>query len=924
MKRTQLPDVALKTQDLHKILGYLESCENVRPGSQELGTGYSLLYSTLGHVHHQHGLQGAGSDFGSGSGNNSGGSSGFQGCAGFVSNGVMSASTVNIASFGNYGSGGSGSGSGNGGGGGNNSTNSGGGGGSHGHGHGHGHNGNSNSARRLCTLPEDITTGVFSRSQTVSPHITLDNRAIRSILTRQKATQEQMREEAEHHDKNLFVGTAPLREEKEEGDDNNNNNNDDEDDEDDDESDEDEEKEEGENENEVREGEEGADEATKAALRKIRRACGCECKELVTLVLNNLGGAAFPDTISEVLFELPIISEYNASVANSSKKRRTTQQQQQQQQQQRKAKKALGREEVRLAVGFCLDRDRDAFVQYALGRERGRSFWVLGEYLLGFATEDELTEIRDHETPELMKIPLVAYEDMSFHSCSSVANSAKYDTLHGAVLRFLENESLYAAQDRAARGAGLSHEDDVVDFVLSNWCRPHRDITNDVLRREVLATLRTSPLFAQSLSCPGFWRPAPLAAQVLPKEWRFSQDVLSGRRPVRSARDGTTVAAASLSLATAIVITEREAQRQGKAFLPAAGGGGGGGGTNAGSASASSAQSGGKKHRPAPPVGSDGDSASSNYNNDGGNSGYGSPSINGCGSGDKDGDQGVGLRDEPRFLLCSRCGADIPGRGPCAGWKIGQHRNDVLCVACCVLVDITTSCMICGKQYSRGDDNSEDDVEDEGEDKWICCDGCHRWAMVRCDPSIRDINEYVETQVNPKKYFCPYCVHHKHQAQYFQFLAESSEKNNPSSLAMPADGCCSDGSGSAAAATAEPHEPCQKRARTLPDEEGCETDEYVEEAVAHFTDEVFPALLAENDRALTLEQKDEVAAFKDALTKKIRYVLREKVKAHNEQVRRLNTDLGTQISCALCDFECIFREHLEKSFATKQSTGYKR
>lgn len=861
MKRgTSTGQTRSQQQDLYKILEFLDSGESGQQGHQEPGTGFSLLYSTLGYLHHQRNSQGIVSDT-----TNVGG---LQGAIGIIPNGVMHASTI-AAITNNTGSG-----------------------------HGHNHN---HPARR-CPHPENITTGVISKSQNVPAHVTLCKNAMRRILKRHKAIQERISKGIEDGDKSLLDTTTTtqipkgLNEENENG--NNNDDNeridsdsyddedseeeeedeedeeDDDDDEDyredsaenaDDEEDEEDEESSSRNSNNNNKEDDGAcgssgngrskegktDNRTRATLRKIRRVCGCGCKDLIELVLHNLGGAAFSSTIARVMLDLPVVQAYNSY-----------------------SKDKLCEAELQRAVDLTLGKNRDTFVQYMLGERL--CFWVLGCYLLGFATADELTEIRDSEIPDLKGIQLTDYDDVSFYLCSSVANSAKYDTLHGAILRFLENELLYAAQDSNARGPGLSHTDDIVDFVLSNWCRPHADITDDVLRQEVLATLQTSPLFAQSRSSPGFWRPSPLSERILPKEWRLSPDVLAGKRPVRSSRDGTTVAAASLLLAAE---KEKEAARQSKA---------------------AAAQTGGKKHKSF--ADADGGFASAGGNGGGGGGGNG--------TGDRDAEQGAGakIRTGPKFLSCSRCGTDIPGRGPNAGWKIGQNRDDVLCLDCCVVVNITVSCMICGKQYSRGDENSEEEMEEEGENEWICCDGCHRWAMVGCDSSIIDIKEYDESLDNPKKYFCPFCVDHKRQMQYFRFLAESTEKNSESVLLL------------SQRSSADAHEPSLKKARfqILPDEVGCETDEYVEAAVKEFTDEIYPALLAENARALTLDQKEEVAALKEELAKKIRYMLREKVRSHNESMRKLNADLEVQISCLSREMPCIFREHLEKIISAKQ------
>lgn len=805
-----------KPHDLHKILDYLDSGDNGQQASQEPGTGFSLLYSTLGYMHHQRSSQNMTNDSNSGSG--------FQGGAGAIPSSVMHAATVSVVANNNN----------------NNNNNNG------GHGHGHGH------PVRRCIQSENITTGAFSRSQAVPTHVAMCKSAMKKILKRHKAIQERMAKSIDNCDKGLLLDVTQTKVDTK--DDINENDNDDNNNEDDDDADN--EEEEGEevpvnsssNEDDNREG--SLDDKTKSTLRKVRRICGCGCRDLVELVLHNLGGAAFSSTISRVLLDLPVVQVYNSYSRDS-----------------------LAQDELEHAVDFVLDKNRDTFVQYVLGP--GLCFWVLGRYLLGFATAAELTEIREYEIPDLKDSKMLDYDDVSYYLCSGVANSAKYDTLHGAVLRFLENELLYAAQDRAGRGPGFSHTEDIVDFVLCNWCRPHSDITDDILRQEVVTTLQTSPLFSQSRSNTEFWRPSPLAERVLPKEWRFSPDVLAGKRPVRSSREGTTVAAASLLLATEM---EKEAARQNKA---------------------AAVQTGSKKHKSF----ADGDSGGG-FASTGGGSGGGNGS--GGNGGDRDADQGAGakIRAGPKFLSCSRCGADIPGRGPNAGWKIGQNRDDVLCLDCCVVVDVTVSCVICGKQYSRGDDNSDDEVDEGDENEWICCDGCHRWAMVSCDPTISDIKEYDESLDNPKKYFCPYCVHHKRQMQYFRFLAESTVRSNQS----------------AQKTAVEPQEPSQKKAKLqlLPDEEGCETDEYVESAVKQFTDEIYPALIAENARSLTLEQKEEVAAFKDGLAKKIRYVLRGNVRSHNELIRKLNTDLEKHISWMTSEIPVMFRENLEKNIFSKQ------
>lgn len=801
--------------DLYKVLDFLDSGENGQQVPQEPGTGFSLLYSTLGYLHHQRNSQNIGNDGGNGSNS--------QGAMGVIPNGVMHASTVSAAPI---------------------SNNS-------GHGHGHNH------PVRRCAQPENITTGVISKRQAVSSHIAMSKSAMRKILKRHKKIQERILKGIEGSDAKFLSSTTTTQSQNNfnnnENEDYNNDDADNEKDNEDDVDDVDDEDYEGEegNMNNVDDeiDENNIDGKIKYILRKIRNVCGCECRDLIELVLHNLGGAAFSTTITRVMLDLPVVQVYNSY-----------------------SKDKLVQDELQHAIDFTLDKNRDTFVQYMLGKQM--CFWVLGCFLLGFASADELTEIRDYEIPDLKGIQMIDYEDVSFYLCSSVANSSKYDTLHGAILRFLENEFLYAAQDRTSRGPGLSHTDDIVDFVLCNWYRPHYNITDEILRQEVVATLQTSPLFSKSHSSPDFWRPSQLAEKIIPKEWRFSPDVLSGKRPIRSSRDGTTVAAASLLLEAE---KEKEAARQSKA---------------------AATQTGSKKHKSF--ADNDGGFASS-----GGNGGGGSGN-----SGDKDVEQGPSTKIHagPKYLSCSRCGADIPGRGPNAGWKIGQNRDDVLCLDCSVVVNVIVSCMICGKQYSRDNENSEEEIEEEDENEWICCDGCHRWAMVSCDPTISDIKEYDESLANPKKYFCPYCVHHKRQMQYFHFLAESTEKNSKNVLILPQK------------SSTEMHEPSQKKAKmqTLPDEEGCETDDYVENTVKQFTDEIYPALIADNARSFTAEQKEELAAFKDELAKKIRYVLREKVRGYNESMRRLNADLEVQISCLICEMQCIFREHLEKIISSKQ------
>lgn len=391
----------------------------------------------------------------------------------------------------------------------------------------------------------------------------------------------------------------------------------------------------------------------------------------------------------------------------------------------------IGKNEVIELIRYTLYNSDNIFMRLSLGV---MNFWVLSEYILGYSNDEELaTMLRSKNN-----------DDVDMARFSVIETGGYYNSLAGSILRLMcaqppspqttkqqTNKSKKSINTNSSfllkNGAGWIHEDDIAYHVVnrSNWFHSNYDVTSGVLRQRVRITLRTNPLFAQDPCNPGFWRPSELV-YFAPAAWKSFPSFLN------VAPEGF-------------------------------------------------------------PVG---------------------PYVHGQ-------------------IVCTKCEATIPGRGPFANWHVNikdTGEKEVLCLSCFAKTESSNACVVCGKIYSRdsgqassggnqssssgnggavstrsssassaagngeggsngpnagsGSSGSESSSNDDGE--WICCDECNRWVMVKCDPTIKDLHDYEESNPNHKKYLCPVCVEKQSKSVNSSSVASLSGGRNAGSSVMTA------------------------------------------------------------------------------------------------------------------------------------------